>query len=199
MTLQAHSLCLRRGERLLLDALSFAVPRGGVLFLRGANGAGKSSLLRALAGFLSFDRGEVYLAHEPLKGTDVHLFGQGDGLKGTLSLEEQLRFWTRYLHGDEARLNSALEEVGLTRVRDLPAYTLSAGQRRRLALALLLTVSRPLWLLDEPTTHLDAQGVALLEELIERHLQGGGMALVATHDHALSFEGETLLLGESFS
>lgn len=182
--ISAGELRCVRGGREIFSALTFAVAGGEALAVTGANGAGKSSLLRLLAGLirpaggrLAFDGGDVELT----LGEQAHYLGHGDALKAALSVSENLDFWARYLGGDPAKGERALDRMGLGGLQGLPAAYLSAGQRRRLALARLLVVPRPVWLLDEPQAALDASGATLLAELMGEHLALGGLIVAATH------------------
>jgi heme exporter protein A len=183
MRLSASELeCVRGGKRVFAD-LGFEVGAGEALLLLGPNGAGKSSLLRMVAGLLRPAAGSLELAGaDPDRSLaeQAHYLGHLDPLKSSLSVGENLRFWTRFL-GGEGDSGAALRAVGLERVGDLPAGYLSAGQRRRLSLARLLAVERPIWLLDEPASALDADGQALLRDVMRRHLAAGGLILAATH------------------
>lgn len=183
MRLSASELeCVRGGKRVFAD-LGFEVRAGEALLLLGPNGAGKSSLLRMVAGLLRPAAGSLELAGaDPDRSLaeQAHYLGHLDPLKSSLSVGENLRFWTRFLGGGGDKL-AALRAVGLERVGDLPAGYLSAGQRRRLSLARLLAVERPIWLLDEPASALDADGQALLRDVMRRHLAAGGLILAATH------------------
>jgi len=186
-SLTAENLACVRGDKRLFESLSFRVRAGQALAIEGANGAGKTSLLRLLAGFLSPAAGRVLVrtadhdsddAEE--RGRLVGWLGHLDGLKPQLTVTEQLSFFAR-LYGRQAD-PAALETVGLARQADLPCRYLSAGQRRRLALARLLTSQRPLWLLDEPFAALDAAGQGLVAQLMLRHCGSGGIIIAATHD-----------------
>ncbi len=195
MRLVGADLGCVRASRKVFSELSFSVESGGALLITGANGAGKSSLLRMIAGLIRVAAGR--LAVEP--GDDdltlaeqVHYVGHQDALKPALTLTENLGFWTAYLGGNsrlggKGRLRKArspadaLAAVGLADIADLPAAYLSAGQRRRLSIARLLTAPRPIWLLDEPTSSLDAAAQTRLEGLMREHLAGGGLILAATH------------------
>lgn len=186
-SLTAENLACVRGDKRLFESLSFRVRAGQALAVEGANGAGKTSLLRLLAGFLSPVAGRVLVktgANESddaeERGRLVGWLGHLDGLKPQLTVLEQLSFFAR-LYG-RAPDPAALETVGLARQADLPCRYLSAGQRRRLALARLLTSQRPLWLLDEPFAALDAAGQGLVAGLMLRHCGGGGIIIAATHD-----------------
>ena len=182
MELQADNLSCVRGGREVFGGLSFSVASGETLILTGHNGAGKSSLLRAIAGLvrpaggmLTLHGGDTDLSI----GEQAHYLGHLDAIKPGLSVSENLRFWTAYFGGGNAE--AALDAVELTPLAGLPAAYLSAGQRRRLALARLVAAQRPLWLLDEPTTALDAQAQARLVTLMRGHLAGGGIVVAATH------------------
>ncbi|MEJ0097600.1 MAG: heme ABC exporter ATP-binding protein CcmA [Bauldia sp.] len=181
MRLTGSDLTAVRNGRSVFSGLSFEVATGGLLAVTGANGAGKSTLLRMVAGLLPPAAGSVAL--EPAAadgiGSALHYLGHLDGLKTALTVRQNLAFW-QALWGGTA-IEPALEAVGLGNLADLPAGVLSAGQRRRVALARLLIASRPLWLLDEPATSLDAAGEAMLGGLISAHLTAGGMAMVVTH------------------
>jgi heme exporter protein A len=177
-------LALDRGGRRLFEGVGFAVAAGEALVVTGPNGAGKSSLLRVVAGLLTPSAGAIRLeggdAELPI-AAQAHYLGHLDAVKPSLSVAEALGFWAVYLGGSRSRLDDALEAVGLLALADLPSAYLSAGQRRRLALARLIAAPRPLWLLDEPTAALDAAAERRLGELIRDHLSGGGMVMAATH------------------
>jgi len=177
-----------RGGRLLFRDLSFSVACGAALSIEGANGAGKSSLLRMLAGFLAPAAGTIRLrtmagavgdAEE--RGKFVGWLGHLDAVKPQLSVAETLSFFAG-LYGVRADIAAALDEVGLGRLADLPGLYLSAGQKKRLALARLKLCGRPLWLMDEPLASLDSAGKTLTAATIASHCAQGGIALVATHE-----------------
>jgi heme exporter protein A len=187
-SLTAEKLACVRGERVLFEGLSFRVSAGQALAVEGANGAGKSSLLRMLAGFLTPRAGRLVLkigadesddAEE--RGKFIGWLGHQDGLKPQLTVHEQLTFFAR-LHGSAADIGTALEEVGLARQKDFPCRYLSAGQKRRLALARLMISKRSLWLLDEPFAALDRDGQALIARQMALHCGQGGLIIAATHD-----------------
>ncbi len=186
-SLTAEKLACTRGDRKLFDGLSFRVSAGQALAVEGANGAGKTSLLRMLAGFLAPTAGRIVLKsaqaeiHESEeRGKTIGWLGHQDGLKPQLTVREQLDFFAR-LHGAPAEAG-VLKQVGLERQAELPCRYLSAGQRRRLALARLLASDRPVWLLDEPFAALDASGQALVAQLMARHCGHGGIIIAATHE-----------------
>jgi len=184
----AWDLACIRGNRLVFRALDFALEAGRALAIEGPNGAGKTSLLRVIAGFLAPAAGVVSLqtnAGEIEDGEERGLYcgwiGHHDGIKQQLSVSENLNFYAR-LYGVSAPRDTALSEVGLARLADLPGQYLSAGQKRRLALARLKLSNRPLWLMDEPLAALDVAGKKLAGEMIAAHCAGGGMVIAATHE-----------------
>jgi heme exporter protein A len=181
-----------RGDRLVLDAVSVGVPAGGALVLVGPNGAGKSTLLRVLAGLKRLDAGRVLFdGSEDYSGRAAYL-GHQEAVKPGLSVLENLAFAARIGGGDAG---AALEGVGLAALAGLPARMLSAGQKRRLALARLSLLGAALWLLDEPTVGLDTDSIARFGGALAAHLAGGGVVVAATHV-ALPLAGaETLVLG----
>ncbi|MBU2581287.1 MAG: heme ABC exporter ATP-binding protein CcmA [Alphaproteobacteria bacterium] len=190
MRLTADNLKIRRGNRLVIDELSFAAVSGEALLLTGPNGAGKTTLLRAIAGFLPLESGNIALDGGDLEheiGEQAHYVGHANGIKSSLTAGENLEFWGAYLDAAASRaarrdrVLDALERLKLASLEDIPAAYLSAGQKRRLGLGRLLVADRPLWLLDEPTVSLDAASVALLAGIVKEHLAGGGLVLAATH------------------
>jgi len=198
MRLQGEYLSAFRGERLVLRDICLAVPASGALLVLGPNGAGKSTLLRVLAGLKRPDAGQVLwdgkdaLADPALYATQVAFLGHLDAVKPGLTVAENLALQAR-LSGRPAA--EALEAVGLAPLAELPARMLSAGQRRRLAIARLVLSRAPLWLLDEPTLGLDTQSVALLGALLARHRATGGVVVTATHLPLPLSGAETLRLG----
>jgi heme exporter protein A len=192
MRVIASGLAAVRGGRTVFSGVSFALGAGETLAVTGPNGAGKSTLLRLVAGLLAPVAGNIALEPQPADGA-IHYVGHLDGLKTALSVRQNLEFWRSLWDGKPVA--PALETVGIGNLADLPVQALSAGQRRRVALARLLIAERPLWLLDEPATALDASGEAMLGRVIAAHLAGGGIAMVATHrDRPLS-PTATLALG----
>ena len=188
-SLTAEKLACVRGERRLFDGLSFRVRAGQALAVEGANGAGKTSLLRLIAGFLAPAAGTLTLTEDGKAITDaeergrfIGWLGHQDGLKPQFTVIEQLRFYSQLYAAARTGEEDVLEQVGLTRQRDLPCRYLSAGQKRRLALARLVVSNRPLWLLDEPFAALDAAGQAMIGRLMAIHCGSGGMVVAATHD-----------------
>ena len=185
LRLNAENLALARGGRRLAVGLSFEVRGGEALIVTGPNGAGKSTLLRVLAGLLAPAQGSLSLsgvAPEDM-ATRAHYLGHAEALKGALTAAENLSFWSAMLGIDGAGMPAAqaLARLALAHVHDLPVSYLSAGQRRRVAIARLLVAPRPVWLLDEPTTALDAASQARLGDLMGEHLAAGGLVVAATH------------------
>ncbi len=200
MRLRAWDLTVERGGRRVIAGLSFGAGEGSALIVTGPNGAGKTSLLRALAGFLPIEAGGFALDGadaERTLGEQAHYLGHGDGVKGALTAGENLAFAAAMLGGDYSRAAqlAALAALGLAHVIDFPARLLSAGQKRRTALARLLVAKRPLWLLDEPMTALDAAAQSALAGVMRAHLDGGGILVAAAHG-ALGLDGaQELRLG----
>ena len=185
--LEARGLACFRGERVVFAGVSFRAEPGAALLLTGANGAGKSSLLRLLAGLLRpaagalLWGGEDALADRAGHARRLRFVSPQDALKPALTPRESLRFAAR-LHGGGGDPDAALDALGLLPLAELPARLLSTGQRRRLALArLALEPAAPLWLLDEPTLGLDAASVERLGGLLARHREAGGAVVAATH------------------
>lgn len=182
--LEAQDLACWRAERLVFAGLTFTVAPGEALLLTGANGAGKSSLLRVLAGLIPVAEGRLLwegldaLADPSAHGARLRYLGHQDALKPSLTASENLAFYAR-LHGGDTR--AALDALDLSALADLPARVLSSGQKRRLALARLALAPAPLWLLDEPSVGLDAASVERLAPLFAAHRAAGGMVLAATH------------------
>lgn len=198
--LLGEGLALRRGERLLFEDLHLRVAAGEAVAITGPNGAGKTSLLRAIAGFIAPAAGRIAFLgdHGELdageaRSRHAHFLGHQDGLKGHRIARDELVFQAGWTGGDRAAALAAAATLGLTRGLDLAVRLLSAGQRRRLALARLIASPRPLWLLDEPLAPLDARHRALFGDLAQRHLAAGGVLLAAVHD-PLPFSARTLEL-----
>jgi heme exporter protein A len=187
LVLEVENLAAARGLRVLFEGLAFSLAAGEILELRGPNGAGKSTLLRILAGLTRPLAGEVRFSaravadDEDREDPPRHYLGHADAIKPNESAGEQARFWARFFgHSDDAG-SQALERIGLASRRDVPGRGLSAGQRRRLALARLLIDPRPIWLLDEPVAALDTEGRLRVDELVARHVAEGGITVVAMH------------------
>ena len=184
MRLSGQNLRCVRGGREVFSGLDFAVSAGELLAITGANGSGKTSLLRVIAGLLVASGGSVELeggGAELSLGEQAHYLGHRDALKPALSVAENLSFWRDFLGGEMSDRGRSLAAAGLDHAAHLPAAYLSAGQRRRLSIARLLSVRRPVWLLDEPTSALDVAGQDLFVRLMRDHLTGGGIIIAATH------------------
>lgn len=188
-TIRIKDLSLVRGERRLFSGLDLEIQAGQAIALTGRNGAGKTSLLRAVAGLLrpaagavAFDGAAGELEAETVRAEALHMVGHHDGLKSTRSAWEELLFQVRWTGGSEASARTAASRLDLDRLLELEVRRLSAGQRRRVALARLLASPRPLWLLDEPMAPLDAGHREGFGALMAQHLAGGGMILAAVHD-----------------
>jgi heme exporter protein A len=188
--LRVSDLAVSRGGRQLFSGIGFALARGQVLLLRGPNGAGKSSLLLALAGVLRPSAGTIRYSGGGTEelAPNLHFVGHQTGVKTRLTLSENLAFWAAMFGRSPSPTTAAvgiaeaLERVRLGGKGELDAGYLSAGQTRRLALARLLVTDRPIWLLDEPTAALDADGEQLVASLIEERIRTGGAVIAATHD-----------------
>jgi heme exporter protein A len=176
--LSFKDLAVARGDRVLLRGLDGAVAAGEILHIRGANGVGKTSLLEVLAGLRAPESGEVGRAFEP---EQCHWVGHRNALNGALSPFENLRFWCAVQGVPGEGVRAALREFELSTVADQPCRQLSAGQKRRAALARLAIVRRPLWFLDEPLSALDEAGVHHWLNLLAAHQQQGGAAVITSH------------------
>ena len=196
-TVDIQSLSLSRGERLLFQGLSLRLSAGEAVALTGANGAGKTSLLRAVAGFIRPDAGAITFSGGPNAGPGldgealepettrregVHLLGHLEGLKPTRTARQEFDFQTAWLGGNPAARDAAVARLSLTPLLDLETRKLSAGQKRRLSLARLIAAPRALWLLDEPMAPLDARWRAAFADQMRRHLDADGLILAAVHD-----------------
>ena len=178
MRLVAEDVSAFRGERLVLDRVGFGVPAGGALLLLGPNGSGKSTLLRAVAGLKRVDGGRfLFDGSDDFAGRVAYL-GHLDGIKAGLTVFENLGFAGRV---SGRPVGPALEALGIAALAGLPARMLSAGQKRRVALARLGVSGAPLWLLDEPTLGVDAASVVAFGEMLAAHRLAGGVVVAATH------------------
>jgi heme exporter protein A len=182
MRLNVENLLCVRGGRTLFKDLSFRLAAGESLRLQGPNGAGKTSLLRMIAGFLPPGAGRIRVEDGQTEHTIdevCHYVGHLNGIKSALTVRENLDFWRSYLQGGD--VGKAMRRFALTGLNDIPAGLLSAGQKRRLALARLAVAHRPLWLLDEPTVSLDQGSCDMFAGLLSAHIAAGGIAIAATH------------------
>lgn len=179
----------QRGGRVLFRNLSFKVEPGRALSLEGANGTGKTSLLRMIAGFLTPAEGTIALQTDvggsitdgEERGKFVGWLGHHDAVKPQMTVRETLAFFAQLYRG-EAGVDAAMNAAGLTRFAGLPGQYLSAGQKKRVALARLKLCGRPLWLMDEPLASLDVEGKKIAADLITAHCASGGIAIIATHE-----------------
>jgi heme exporter protein A len=199
MQLSGRGVKCIRGGREVFSGLDFAASAGEALAVTGPNGAGKTSLLRQIAGLLAIPGGSIDLdgGHSELTLPEqAHYLGHRDALKPALSVMENLTFWRDFLGGEVSDAGESLAAVGLGHTAQLPAVVLSAGQRRRLSIARLLTVRRPIWLLDEPISALDSAGQTMFSALMQDHLARGGLIVAATHA-PLGIAAKELRMGEA--
>jgi heme exporter protein A len=197
MRLAGRDLRCMRGGREVFTGVNFEAAAGEALAVVGPNGAGKTSLLRLVAGLLAPDAGHISLEGgdgELTVAEQAHYLGHDDAMKPALTVTENLTFWADFLGGERADPADCLAVVGLSHASLLPAGFLSAGQRRRLSIARLLTVRRPIWLLDEPTAALDLGSQRVFAGLMTAHLAGGGMIIAATHS-PLGIDARELRIG----
>jgi heme exporter protein A len=190
--LEAREINCWRGDRHILRNVSLGVRAGEFLKITGPNGVGKTTLLRIVCGLLPAESGSVLWRSKVVRSSndDFHLemvyLGHLNSLKADLTARENLRFLAGLRQTlTDADIDGALDRVGILSRGDLPARSLSAGQKRRLALARLLLSGATLWVLDEPVTNLDTAGIQLVEELITEHVNRGGLALSAAHQRLL--------------
>ena len=182
MELFGHDLTCERGGRIVFRNVSLSLQRGQLMQLTGPNGSGKSSLLRLIAGLNEAQAGSVVLqggTEDLTIGQQAHYVAHQEPVKSALSVAENLSFWRDFMGGGD--VEEALAAFDLSRLASYPAGLLSAGQKRRLALARIVLVPRVLWLLDEPTVGLDTQSLERLVAVMARQLEAGGMIIAATH------------------
>lgn len=208
MKLTVENLSVNRGGRKVIQDLSFGVRAGEALIVKGTNGSGKTTLLRALAGFLKPESGRMQVCGLGQKDNDVatlaelsHYVGHLNAVKASQTVLETLEFYSGFFEPyatdteHEARIDTALDRFQLSVLASVPCGYLSAGQKRRLGLARLLCVPRPIWLLDEPTTSLDQKSSATLSEIIKDHVANSGLVVAATHLDLGLDNAEVLQLG----
>ncbi len=174
MEFSVNNISCRRGGLRILSDVSFTVGASSTMILRGPNGSGKTTLLRTLAGLMPAEAGEINVP-----AASITYAGHADGLKGQLTVSENLQFWADVF--GQKDITQALDTFDLTNLADRQAHHLSAGQKRRLGLSRLIVTGRPIWLLDEPTVSLDQANVNVFARVIDRHLEQGGIAVLATH------------------
>ncbi|MEJ2140384.1 MAG: cytochrome c biogenesis heme-transporting ATPase CcmA [Gammaproteobacteria bacterium] len=199
--LTADSLTLFRGERCLFENLSFALNPGELLLLEGCNGSGKTSLIRAIAGLIELESGEIYWDEQPVRrqrqvfNNELVWMAHRVGFKADLSLVENLRFESALRRDSRHDLDDILTRLNINRLKRLPVRSLSAGQQRRVALARMLMSAATLWMMDEPVTNLDREGRSLVMTLVSEHLARGGMVIMAAHqDIQIDFPVHTIQL-----
>ena len=200
MRLSGRSVRCVRGGREIFSGVDFEACSGEALAVTGPNGAGKTSLLRLIAGLLTTADGSIGLEGGETELTlpeQAHYLGHRDALKSALSVMENLSFWRDFLGGEAFDTRASLAAVGLDHAAHLPAAYLSAGQRRRLSIARLLVVRRPVWLLDEPANSLDTAGQSMFAALMGDHLARGGLIIAATHA-PLGVQAKELRIGDGW-
>ncbi len=194
--LSGKDLDLFRGDRCLFQGLEFALNTGELLFVEGANGSGKTSLLRSIAGLLEFERGVIRwqgqaVAEDPQRFRAALVwFAHRPGFKGDLTPIQNLHFESGLRSFRSGDIDAALARVGVSGALALPMRSLSAGQQRRVGLARMILSAAPLWLMDEPFTNLDKDGHVLVTDLVNEHLAAGGACVLASHQ-AVSIEAPT--------
>jgi len=191
--LEAANLSMSRGGNVLFEGLSASVNSGDVLWIQGDNGIGKTTLLEALAGLSRPDVGDIsWSANEhPSSANQLIAYQPHRSVaKAALTAKEDLRFWAR-IYGTAALTDKALEIVGLSNRHNIPAQNLSAGQRRRLALAKLIISQKPIWIMDEPGAAMDIGGIEIIDSLISQHIARGGSAIIASHGNTRKLSANT--------
>jgi heme exporter protein A len=205
MQLNVENLFVERGQNLILEDISFELCQGQGLEITGSNGSGKTTLLRTIAGLLPKTKGNISLIKDgqPVDANNIsqycHYLGDQNAMKSGLSVYDNLKFWQDFyrstLPSTLLSIDEALKTLGLLGASHLPYEHLSKGQRRRIALAKLLVAHRPIWLLDEPTSGLDKNSDKVFTQMLDKHLEQNGMALVASHT-AIEIDLNRLQLGE---
>lgn len=181
------NISINRGEQEIVSGISFELSAGDALIVTGENGSGKSTTLRGVAGLLPLSIGSISLRDENDKQFEgemreyCHYLGHKNAMKSTLSVRENLEFWQQFCGDAHLTVEQALEEVDLLHTLDLPFHYLSAGQKRRVAIARLLVSDRPVWIMDEPTSGLDGHSVKTFTNLCHAFCAEGGILIAATH------------------
>jgi heme exporter protein A len=184
VSLELKNIALQRGDRLLIKGLSLRLNAGEAIELRGANGMGKTTLLRAIAGLHRPQFGEIiFSGKEDCENHEYLMFlGHNDAIKPNESVYNQLVFWAQFFDAPLSRIDDAVTRLGISRLLPLMGGGLSAGQKRRVAIIRLMIAARPLWLLDEPFAPLDEKGRTILGEILNEHRQNNGIIIAAVHD-----------------
>jgi len=197
--LRVDTLTCIRGYMCVFSSLSFELPSGHLLHLQGPNGSGKSSLLLLLATLLKPTTGKILWHGEPSHSSSnhFHLIHHKTAIQPHLTVSENLKLWEDILHTPASKVEEVGKRFALTSVQTVLASKLSQGQKQRLNLARLLLDKRPLWLLDEPFSNLDACGIKLLHQLLKDHMDGGGTVVLASHQPLETLPFRTLTLGRT--
>jgi len=184
MKLNVENLSANRGEQTIFAHISFQLTAGDALIVTGTNGSGKSTLLRVIAGLLPNFSGNMVveggIEDKPI-AEYCHYLGHQNALKPTMSVAENLLFWQQHCGTPDLEITEALQKIDLAGTYDIPIAYLSAGQKRRIAIARLLVTKRQIWLVDEPTAALDAKSEAMFSNLLQTHMASGGIVIAATH------------------
>ncbi len=194
--INARDLSMSRGENVLFEGLTASVTSGDVLWVQGNNGIGKTTLLQAFAGLSRPDFGAISWIQEDAETAPKNLIAyqpHQSFAKPTLTTLEDLAFWAS-IYGVQDLIELTLNSVGLAAKGSVPTQKLSAGQRRRLALAKLIISRKPIWVMDEPSAAMDTDGMALIDSLIEKHINRGGSAIIASHDATRKLSSNTRIL-----
>lgn len=195
-----ENIAFERENRLLFSGLGFCLQPGSLLLLKGENGCGKTSLIRILASLCPASKGDISWHGEKIKNnyrfrSDMMYVGHKSGVKVDFSVRENISYWAK-LYDTESVINAAMHFFDLERFADMPARQLSAGWQRRVALARLIVVPCPLWILDEPTNFLDDEAIILMSNLIETRIKQGGIVIIASHIMNSSIAAHTLYVSD---
>lgn len=198
--LSLRDVAVARDGRRIVEGVTFDLPAGGAIILKGPNGSGKTTLLRALAGLSPIETGVIDLrvngeAQTSTRRASIVFCGHADAVKAQLSVRENIVFWRQLYGAAPSQIEDALAAFDLAALSAKRAANLSAGQRRRLSLSRLVIAAKPIWLLDEPTASVDATHSARIEAVVSRHLGSGGSAIIATHDRFVVPNARSFILG----